>query len=99
MLAVVETYVPHTGSFLSSPPERTSGGRLGAFCGATAERKPSMMLLKIALTSHKNKRGSTMSRRKRRIMESGRDAVLPPRTLADCYYFFFLGASLALGFL
>src|ERR1035437_2694394 len=97
MLAVVETYVPPTGSFLSSPPERTSGGRLAALCCATVERKPSMMLLKIALTSHKNRTGSTMSRRKTRSMESGRDAVLPPRTLG--YYFFFLGASLALGFL
>src|ERR1039458_1446689 len=100
MLAAVETYVPHTGSFLSSPPECTAGGRLAALCGPRVERKPSKMLLRIALTSQKSKTGRTMNLKKSRIMESGRDAMLPPPTLAYYrYYFFFLGASLALGFL
>jgi hypothetical protein len=51
MLALVETYVPHTGSFLSSPPEDTAGGRLAALWGLRVERKPSMMLARIALTT------------------------------------------------
>jgi len=51
MLALVETYVPHTGSFLSSPPECTAGGCLGTLRGLTVERKPSMMLARIALTT------------------------------------------------
>src|ERR1039458_5260587 len=98
MLAVVETYVPHTGSFLSSPPERTAGGCLPALCGPRVERKPSRMLLRIALTSQKSRTGRTMNRKKSRIMESGRDAMLPPRNLG--YYFFFLVVvSFALGFL
>jgi hypothetical protein len=100
MLAAVETYVPQTGSFLSSPPERTSEGCLAALRGPRVERKPSMMLLRIALTSQKSKSGRTMNRKKSRIMESGRDAMLPPRNLAYCYFFFLVVVvSLALGFL
>src|SRR5271157_1984351 len=102
MLAVVETYVPHTGSFLSSPPERTAGGWRGALRGGVkVVRKPSKMLLRIALTNQKSKTGRTMNLKKSRIMESGRDAMLPPRTLSYRRYFFFLVvvSVLALGFL
>jgi len=100
MLAVVETYVPHTGSFLSSPPECNGGGCRAALRGGVkVVRKPSATLLRIALSSQKSKTGRTMNLKNSRIMESGRDAVLPPRTLT-CHYFFFLGVSFgALGFL
>jgi hypothetical protein len=80
MLAAGETYVPHTGSFLSSPPERTDDGWLGALRGDSVERKPSVTLLRSALTNQKRRTGRTTNRKRRRIMESGREAMLPPRT-------------------
>jgi hypothetical protein len=72
ILATVETYVPHTGSFLSSPPAATGGASLARLCGTWLELELPKRLLSTARTSQKTSRGKIMRIKRKRIMGSGR---------------------------
>src|SRR5580658_8018736 len=65
-----ETYVPHTGSFFSSPPGETVGaGRAGL--AATWELIPPKMDLRTLRTSQNTNNGTTTKRNNRRMAIRG----------------------------
>src|ERR1035437_9207786 len=90
-LAAADTYVPQTGSFLSSPPDW-----MGVCRGALgARRLPVKKLRRIDLRKRKSNREGRNSRTTRNMGSGRKPKASAPES--DYFFFFVVGAVFLLG--